>query len=482
MPIGIIGCVLALPLVIALLLSLAGFCLKPALGLEGRLAILQLQRRPARTGLTVGVLSIAIFVGIGVGHALLGSIRDSANGPSRWRLRISTCAEPAGDGAEHTAAVLPESLETELAGLDGVRRRGQAALDPGGRQGQRVIVIASTFPPDRAAMVLRTGEVDAVRRGLANGEVVLGTALARKLGLAIAHGSHVLADPLRLRQIVWNLVNNAMHSTPAGGQMTVSSSNIGSDLRVVVRDTGVGIEARDLARIFDPFARIEPGKKQGNGLGLGLSIVKGLVAAHGGRVLALSEGPGHGARFVVELPTAPAAAEEQEVAVGAGPVADEASTQQPTSAGGSAGAGSRSPRAIRGEPPIAPKPKRVLLVEDHEDTRAALEVLLTLKGYDVRVAKDMASALEQAREPVDVVVCDIGLPDGSGLDLVRRISAQHPVQAIAITGYGTARDVEASAAAGFAVHLTKPVAADKLLHAIETLCDGDSRGTGIRDS
>ena len=90
----------------------------------------------------------------------------------------------------------------------------------------------------------------------------------------------------------------------------------------------------------------------------------------------------------------------------------------------------------------------------------------------------MASALEQSREPVDVLVCDIGLPDGSGLELVRRISARRPVKAIALSGYGSAGDLERSAQAGFAVHLTKPIAADKLLEAIETLCNPQTGGSG----
>jgi CheY-like chemotaxis protein len=276
-----------------------------------------------------------------------------------------------------------------------------------------------------------------------------------------ARDSYVLADPLRLRQIIWNLISNAVHNTPAGEHVAISSSNIGSDLRIVVRDTGVGIEPRDLARIFEPFARVEPDKRRGNGLGLGLAIVKGLVDAHGGRVVALSEGLGHGARFVVELPTTPGAAEKP---------AEEASA-----------AAAVHPNASSRPTPDVGKGKRVLLVEDHADTRAALQVLLELKGYDVLLAKDMTSALQQARAPVDVVVCDIGLPDGSGLELIRRISARHPIKAIALSGYGSASDLERSAQAGFALHLTKPVAAPKLLEAIDMLCNqetGDDPKTG----
>ncbi len=119
----------------------------------------------------------------------------------------------------------------------------------------------------------------------------------------------------------------------------------------------------------------------------------------------------------------------------------------------------------------------MLLVEDHEDTRAALQVFLELKGYEVAIAGDVSSAVELARQGPDVMVCDIGLPDGSGFDVMRRISSERPLQAIALTGYGAPRDIELAAQAGFAMHMTKPIAADRLLEAIEALSAAPDRVT-----
>src|SRR5262249_37187032 len=120
---------------------------------------------------------------------------------------------------------------------------------------------------------------------------------------------------------------------------------------------------------------------------------------------------------------------------------------------------------------VSQKRRKLLLVEDHADTREALQMFLERRGYDVRLATDSKSALEAAREPLDVVVCDIGLPDGTGFDVVRKISAEHSVKAIALSGYGGPREKQIAAEAGFAAHLTKPVDGDQLLQAIERLFD-----------
>ena len=268
-----------------------------------------------------------------------------------------------------------------------------------------------------------------------------------------AESSSVLADVLRLRQIFWNLMLNAVRNTPRGGSITLQSTNVDRDLRVAVRDTGVGIEQSRLEQIFAAFSRETPGPtRSGEGLGLGLSIVKGLVEAHHGRIVAFSQGPGEGSTFVVELPTVDAATE-----------ADAPPAMVPAP---SPGRRKRRPPSARSHAPT-----RVLVVEDHADTREALQAYLRIKGYEVLLAKDVASALEQAREPVDVIVCDIGLPDGTGFDLVRRLSADQPVKAIALTGYGAPRDVELASRAGFSAHLTKPVAVDQLVATIESLIE-----------
>jgi len=269
-----------------------------------------------------------------------------------------------------------------------------------------------------------------------------------------ARRNWVRGDELRLNQIFWNLLRNALRNTPAGGHVVVSTVNIGDDLRILVRDTGVGIEPERLEEIFSPFSKEQPAQRSQHGLGLGLAIVKGLVEAHRGRILAFSAGKGEGSTFVVELRSSEAAAKA---------VAE--SEETPAVQVRSRGNGIR-----------------VLVVEDHQDTRAAIETLLRLNGYDVRVAGDIPAALVEARKEVDLVICDIGLPNGSGLDLLREIHEERPLKAIALSGYGSPRDVERAVQAGFSQHLTKPVDAERLLATIERLVvRGDARQSGKPD-
>jgi PAS domain S-box-containing protein len=253
-----------------------------------------------------------------------------------------------------------------------------------------------------------------------------------------ARDDRILADPLRLHQILWNVVSNALQNTPCEGSVLVTTSNMDRDVRIVVRDNGVGIAVDQLDDIFRPFFR-EDGKR-GSGLGLGLAIAKGLVEAHEGRISAFSEGKGKGAAFAIELPV---------LEPGSAPAMPSDADERP--------------------PVISAGRRRILLVEDHADTREALQMFLEMKGYDVRLAQDVTSALEAASEPFDVLVCDIGLPDGSGYDVIRTILAARPAKAIALTGYGAPQDLQLAKAAGFADHLTKPVGGDKLVHTIESL-------------
>jgi signal transduction histidine kinase len=262
---------------------------------------------------------------------------------------------------------------------------------------------------------------------------------AKRIALSLqldARDARILADPLRLHQIVWNVVSNALYNTNPEGSVVITTSNIQDDLRIVVRDDGVGIAREELDNVFRPFFR-EDGKR-GGGLGLGLTIVKGLIDAHRGRVHAFSEGKGRGAIFAIELPMPESA------------LAEPPSAKEPT-------------------PAVSADRRSVLLVEDHDDSREALQMFLEMKGYVVRLAHDVRSALEAAREPFDVVVCDIGLPDGTGFDVMRQISGQRSVKGIALTGYGGPRDHQLATEAGFASHLTKPVSGDKLVQTIESL-------------
>jgi signal transduction histidine kinase/CheY-like chemotaxis protein len=238
------------------------------------------------------------------------------------------------------------------------------------------------------------------------------------------------ADPARIQQIFWNLISNAVkYSTPEGSitLRTEDDENAGS-LRVEVIDSGVGIEPDRLESIFDAFEQAQSGRA--GGLGLGLAICRALVAFHGGRIEAQSPGKGQGSTFTVTLPVAhnlPVSHPDAPVAL----------PQTPT------------------------KGFRLLLVEDHEDTAATLGRLLSQSGYTVQTAATFDAALRQLEEAeFDLLVSDIGLPDGSGLELMPKFldaAAGRPIAGIALSGFGMPEDLERSRAAGFEVHLTKPV-------------------------
>jgi PAS domain S-box-containing protein len=237
---------------------------------------------------------------------------------------------------------------------------------------------------------------------------------------------HVQGDEARLQQVFWNLLKNAIKFTSGGGEISIRSENAADGvISVVVQDTGAGIDAEVLPRIFDAFEQggIQTTRRFG-GLGLGLAISKGIVDLHGGTLAAQSEGHGQGSTFTVSLLTARIAAK---VAAKYG------------------GGATAKPRG------------RILLVEDHADTAKSLTMLLIKTGYDVYMTHDVASALHAAEaEPFDILISDVGLPDGSGLDLMRQLSRHRPINGIALSGYGMEEDVVRSREAGFAVHLTKP--------------------------
>ena len=292
------------------------------------------------------------------------------------------------------------------------------------------------------------------------------------------------ADPARLQQVLWNLVKNALKFTPPDGSITVRTSNAGSVdldadgadgangsgrqpwLRVEVSDTGIGIDPEALPRIFFAFEQIEAQnragrRRAGGGLGLGLTISKSLVDMHGGRLRVRSGGEGRGSTFTAELECVAATAEAPDAAPRPAPALPAA----PSAA---------RPAAAESAPP-AGRP-RLLLVDDHEDTNRAMKRVLGRLGYAVTTAASVADALaadaaahDSADGPFDLLLSDIGLPDGSGLDLMRQLCESRPVRGIALSGFGTDADVQRSRDAGFAEHLTKPVSLDKLRDAIARL-------------
>jgi signal transduction histidine kinase len=263
-----------------------------------------------------------------------------------------------------------------------------------------------------------------------------------KLDLHLADGhAMVMADPTRLHQVFWNILNNAAKFTPAGGKITVQSELL-DNKRVLVRitDTGIGMKSEDLKRVFDPFRQIESRK---GGLGLGLTISRQLLERQQGTIRALSAGVGQGSTFEIELPL----------------------IDVPVDAIGAVGAP---------ESPVKPAPllvnseeekkKKLLLVEDHGPTRNTLRDLLVRRKFEVVVASTVAEAVTRTREnEFDLVISDLGLPDGDGFKLLATLREEAPeIRAVALSGYGTEDDRERSAAAGFVAHLTKPIGIEML--------------------
>ena len=257
-----------------------------------------------------------------------------------------------------------------------------------------------------------------------------------------AEDHRIWADPSRLTQVLWNLLSNAVKFTPSGGTVTVRSWNEGDRLVLQVSDTGVGIDPEVLPHVFDAFEQGTARSPRGmSGLGLGLAISKAILEMHGGDLTAASEGRDRGATFTVSLPATLPAHD-----TGTVPTLDDSLLQNPKS-------------KIQN--------LQILLVEDHADTAEAMADLLSLMGHRVATAGTVAEALATAgREPFDLVVSDLGLPDGSGLDVMSELSRRYNLPGIALSGYGMEEDVRKSHEAGFARHLTKPVGMTALEAAI----------------
>jgi DNA-binding response OmpR family regulator/anti-sigma regulatory factor (Ser/Thr protein kinase) len=273
--------------------------------------------------------------------------------------------------------------------------------------------------------------VDANAAAAEAADAVRRDAAAKGLRVELRPGApspFVWADPSRLRQVLAGLLANAVKFTGAGGTVTVSTTQSGGELLLSVADTGMGIAAEYLPHIFEAFNQgdVSVARRYG-GLGLGLSVAKRIVDAHGGTLTAESAGGGRGATFTVRLKLVEShAAAAPEVPL---------------------------PPADAGRPA-----RRVLLVEDHDDTREVLSRLLGMSGCDVQTATNVAEALRALEAGrFDLLLSDLGLPDGTGWDLMRQAAGRWGVSGIALSGFGTEDDVRRSREAGFAAHLTKPV-------------------------
>lgn len=243
-----------------------------------------------------------------------------------------------------------------------------------------------------------------------------------------ATDSHVEGDPARMQQIFWNLIRNAMKFTHQGG-IVVRTHNEGGRFHIQVTDTGIGMEGELIDRIFKPFEQGENGRY--GGLGLGLTITSSLVDIHEGEIGVKSKGLGHGSTFSVSFPTVEAPSRKD---------ADLVSTTSD-----------------------AVTPLRILLVEDHADTNETLTMMLKLRGYSVISALNVRSAIElAAQHEFDVLISDLGLPDGEAKEVLHEVAGRYGAVGIALSGYGMDHDIRSSKESGFSHHLVKPVQVSRL--------------------
>ena len=245
------------------------------------------------------------------------------------------------------------------------------------------------------------------------------------------------ADPVRLAQVLSNLLTNAAKYTDSPGQISLTARIENEQLRICVKDNGIGLSPPALADIFTMFSQVQDSHARAEGgLGIGLALVKGLVDLHGGTIEVFSEGPGRGSEFVVVLPCR---------------VSDAAHARESASAG-------EAPSTMRG--------RKILVADDNRDAANALALLLRLAGHDVRVAHDGHGALAVAQEfEPHCAVLDIGMPDLNGYEVARRLRQSangKKVRLIALTGWGQDEDKRRAHEAGFDHHLTKPVDRERL--------------------
>jgi two-component system, chemotaxis family, CheB/CheR fusion protein len=382
-------------------------------------------------------------------------------------------AEAANQAKDHFLATLSHELRTPLtpvlAVVSGLQENGQVPEDvrPQLAMIRRNVELEARLIDDMLDLTrIARGKLE-LRREVADLRQVVDHALqtARaelfdkglRLSLDLTEeDSSVWADTPRLTQVFWNLFSNAVKFTPAGGAIAVRSwreeSPAGATLLVEIEDTGIGIEPEVLSGIFDAFQQGELAiTRRFGGLGLGLAISKAIVELHGGSLAAASAGRGRGAKFSVRLP------------VGDLPLSREAARSGPA----------REAPALQAAAEVPPL--RILLVEDHADTAEAMADLLREMGHEVVVAGSVAGGLAAAEGQagrIDLVLSDLGLPDGTGLDLMTELHGRYGVRGIALSGYGMEEDVRKSLEAGFDRHLTKPVN----LQALQTAILSAARG------
>jgi PAS domain S-box-containing protein len=385
----------------------------------------------------------------------LEAAKNAAEEAKRVAVRAKEEAEAANHAKDHFLSALSHELRTPLTPVLGAisMLEQDASLPPAVRE--QVQMMRRNVETE-ARLVDDLLDLTRIARGKVqlHFEVIDAHAVVRSVvamfqkeidqkGLSVtlslrARAHHVWADSGRFQQIMLNLLSNAVKFTPPDGTITVRTSNENGTVRIEVTDTGVGIAADVMPRLFRPFEQGERTvTRKFGGLGLGLSIVKSLVEMHKASISVTSEGKGRGTTFSLRMHTvAPA------------------SVSAPPAAADEGGA----------------KRLRILLVEDHADTRDVLRRLLTGFGCIVTPTGSVKEALEAAeRASFDLLLSDIGLPDGSGTDVMKRLAATQGLKGIALSGFGQDDDLQRSREAGFATHLTKPVNIQMLQQVIKTL-------------
>jgi CheY-like chemotaxis protein len=251
-----------------------------------------------------------------------------------------------------------------------------------------------------------------------------------------SHTVWLVVDPLRLSQVVSNLLTNAAKYSNAGGQIDLVVTVEAGSLCLTVRDKGIGIPRELLDHIFEMFSQVEEASAGSDGgLGIGLALVKGLVELHGGTVEATSAGPGEGSQFTVRLPETALAGFEETVST------------------------STACTVVR-------TGRRILIADDNKDAADSLAMLLQMGGHDVRVVYNggAALALVQSFRP-DIALLDLGMPEVSGYEIATRLRGEPwgaAIQLFALTGWGQDGDRQRTREAGFDLHLTKPVDLEEL--------------------
>lgn len=406
-------------------------------------------------GRTLGVVSLVVSEGrrpLGPADRLAAEEMARRVALAVDNARLYQEAQAAGRAKDRFLAVLSHELRTPLTPIllaaSALLEGDEAPTRPTLEMIRRNVALEVRLIDDLLDVVrIGRGELD-LKMEVVDVHEVLGRAseICREevsaAGLSVefdleAASHHVRADPARLLQVAWNLICNAAKFTPPGGTLAIRTVNgpesgggrPGRAIVVEFRDTGPGVEPELLRRMFEPFEQGNPELRgRAAGMGLGLAISRAIAEAHGGRLTALSTGRGMGTTFRLELTTIP------------------------------------SPARLEGDMSAAPRPvpggvgPRLLLVEDNADTRRFLSMALRRREIDVIGAGSLAEARDvMARSRFDLLLSDIELPDGTGLELMREAIAAGTTVGVAMSGYGSDEDVRQSHAAGFAEHLTKPV-------------------------